>query len=205
MRNAGLSELVLVQPGDWRTIDAWRTAWGAHDVLEGARVCATLAEAVADCTLVAAFTGRPQHGPWLDVRDAAQQARAHPGAVAWVFGPESSGLSDAEIASCGHAVCIPSDLAQPSLNLSHAVMVAVYELFRAAPASTVDGGELARHEEKQDALELLRTGLRAVGALPAQQERTRMAGWSALVQRMPLTPDEVKMLAHVARRMARRR
>jgi tRNA C32,U32 (ribose-2'-O)-methylase TrmJ len=84
-------------------------------------------------------------------------------------------------------------------------MVAVYELFRAAPASSVDGGELANHEQKQDAVELLRAGLRAVGALPAQQERTRMAAWSALVQRMPLTPDEVKMLAHVARRMARRR
>jgi len=38
IRNTGLEGLSLVAPGDWRTVECWRTAWGAHDVLEQAHV-----------------------------------------------------------------------------------------------------------------------------------------------------------------------
>ena len=34
MSNTGLTRLVLVAPGDFRTVECWRSAWGAHDVLE---------------------------------------------------------------------------------------------------------------------------------------------------------------------------
>ena len=55
-----------------------------------------------------------------------------------VFGPESSGLTQDELAACGHRVLIPAHPDQPSLNLSHAVMIAAYEVFRAGtrPAPT---------------------------------------------------------------------
>ena len=36
-----LPGLDLVAPGDWRTVECWRTAWGAQEVLEEARVFAT--------------------------------------------------------------------------------------------------------------------------------------------------------------------
>jgi tRNA (cytidine32/uridine32-2'-O)-methyltransferase len=203
MRNGGLSELVLVAPGDWRTLDAWRTAWGSHEVLESARVCATLAEALAGCTYAVAFTGRRTGGaPVADVRDAARLA-LEADAAALVFGPESSGLSDAEIATCGHAATIPSHPAQPSLNLSHAVMVAVYELYRAPRTPDHGAPDLARHDEKDAVLAVLREGLRHIGALPAQEESLRMNAWAALLQRLPLLRSEVRMIEHVARRMAR--
>ena len=201
MRNAGLADLVLVSPGDWRTLDAWRTAWGAHDVLERARVCATLDEALSGCTWTAALTGRLRDGRVVDVRDMAAELAAHPGPAALVFGPESAGLTDAEIASCGHAVGIPSHPDQPSLNLSHAVMVTVYELHRARAAAPAPG-PFATHDARQEALGLLREGLRAIGALPVQDETRRMNAWAGLVHRADLTPGEVRMIEHVARRMA---
>ena len=61
-------------------------------------------------------------------------------------------------------VRIPSHPAQPSLNLSHAVMVAAYEVFRAGRA-TAPGARRAVHEEKQRLMDLLREGLLAVEAL----------------------------------------
>ncbi len=50
VRNAGLAGLDLVAPGDWRTVDCWRTAWGAQDVLEEARSFDDLAGALSDAS-----------------------------------------------------------------------------------------------------------------------------------------------------------
>jgi len=110
VRNGGLSDLTLVAPGDWRTVECWRTAWGAQEVLERARTCADLAEAVADCAQAVAFTGRARPGvPLLDVREAASAVAAlGPGErAAFVFGPETTGLTDREVALCGRGHTSP--------------------------------------------------------------------------------------------------
>ena len=56
--NTGLDGLDLVEPGDWRTLEAWRTAWRAEDILEQARTFDTLADALKDAVYVAGFAGR---------------------------------------------------------------------------------------------------------------------------------------------------
>jgi tRNA/rRNA methyltransferase len=206
LRNGGLSGLDLVSPGDWRTIECWRTAWGAQDVLEEARVFDQLAPALAGVHFVAALSGKTTRGPApLDVRDAAAEiaSLAPAAAAALVFGPEASGLTYDEMALCGRRVVIPSHSGQPSLNLSHAVVVAAYEVFRAARRP----GELPRpatHDEKERMLLLLREGLSAIGALPARETERYFREWRALFQRADLTPGEVGILEHMARKMARR-
>jgi TrmH family RNA methyltransferase len=205
MRNAGLTGLTLVSPGDWRTVECWRTAWGAHDVLEHARVAAALPEAVADCAYVVALSGKGRAGEVvLDVRDAAAQVKAlaEGERAALVFGPETAGLREDEIAQCGRAARIPSDPAQPSLNLSHAVMVAAYEVHRAGLRAR-PGPRRATHGEKDDMLQLLREGLRAAGALPRERAEAYFEEWTALVQRVEMSPREVRILTHLARRLQR--
>jgi tRNA C32,U32 (ribose-2'-O)-methylase TrmJ len=49
-----------------------------------------------------------------------------------VFGPESSGLTSLELGLCHALVHVPTDPAQPSLNLAQAVLVLAYELRLAA-------------------------------------------------------------------------
>jgi len=205
VRNTGLDGLVLVAPGDWRTVECWRTAWGAHDVLEQARVASDLGAALSGAVYVAALSGRrPQGTAVLDVRDMAGEvaALAPEDVAALVFGPETSGLAEDELAHCGRRAFIPAAPAQPSLNLSHAVMVAGYEVFRAehrpAPAP-----RLSTHAEKDAMLALLRDGLRAIEALPATRTDGYFDEWRALFQRADLTPKEVRLLEHMARKMAR--
>jgi TrmH family RNA methyltransferase len=207
VRNTGLSGLDLVEPGDWRTVECWRTAWGAHEVLEDARTFDDLASAVADASYVAAFAGRPRPGSvTLDVREMADElAGIGPQeSAALVFGTESTGLTQAEMALCGRTVRIPSHAAQPSLNLSHAVAIAAYELFRIsvrAPARP----RLATHGEKERMLELLREGLLAVRALPEANTEGFFEEWHALFQRADLTPKEVGLLEHLARKLVQRK
>jgi TrmH family RNA methyltransferase len=203
IRNTGLDQLVLVEPADWRTVECWRAAWGAHEILEEAAVEPTVESALRDATYVAAFSGhRKGPSPPLDVRQTAAEigALGDDDTAALVFGPETAGLTHRELAACGRRVLIPSHPAQPSLNLSHAVMVAAYEVLRAR-ARPAPGPRRATHGEKEAMLGLLRHGLLKIRALPEKNTDSFYPDWEALFTRADLTPKEVRLLEHLARKM----
>ncbi|HSB61235.1 MAG TPA: TrmH family RNA methyltransferase [Vicinamibacteria bacterium] len=203
VRNSGLAGLDLVAPGDWRTTECWRTAWGAQDVLEDARTFADVASALKGAALVVAFTGRRSQGaPLLDVREAAAETASlgREQAASLVFGPETAGLTRDELALCGRLATIPTHPDQPSLNLSHAVAVAACEVFRASrPPESAP--RRATHDEKERMLALLREGLLRIEALPDVNTDGYFREWRELVQRSDLTPREVRLLEHMARKM----
>ncbi len=193
-------------PGDWRSVECWRSAWGAQDVLETARVFDDVDTAVAEATLVAGLSGRREQGvPVTDVRELAAEVAglSDEDRVALVFGSEASGLAVEELSRCGRRVRIPSHADQPSLNLSHAVMVTAYELFRAG-RRPVSGARRATHSEKERMLDLLREGLLARRALPEVDTDGYFLEWRALFERADLTPKEVRLLEHMARKMRER-
>lgn len=203
IRNTGLEGLDLVAPGDWRSVECWRTAWGAGEVLEEARVFDELSSALSGFAWVAGLSARRFAGsPVLDVREMAAEVAGLSGEQrgALVFGPEATGLSLGELALCGRRVRIPSHLDQPSLNLSHAVMVAAYEVFRAGRRSP-PSARRATHGQKERLLSLLRDGLLAIGALPPANTDGYYREWCALVSRADLTPRELRLLEHMARKM----
>jgi tRNA/rRNA methyltransferase len=202
-RNTGLEGLDLVAPGDWRTIECWRTAWGAHELLEQARVHASLAQALAESCLAVGFSRRDATGSAVDVREVAAEVAAVEarGRVSLVFGPESSGLTSEELTLCGRTAFIPSHPAQPSFNLSHAVGIAAYEVLRSRDEGASARPALATHSEKEATLALMWEGLRAMGALGDARRQVYERLWRGLIQRMDLTPREVRMLSHLARRM----
>jgi tRNA C32,U32 (ribose-2'-O)-methylase TrmJ len=105
---------------------------------------------------------------------------------------------------CGRRALIPSHPDQPSLNLSHAVMVAAYEVFRVGRVLP-EAPRRATHAEKEQMLEQLFEGLRGIEALPATNSSNYFREWRALFQRADLTPKEVRLLEHMARKMAKRR
>ena len=205
VRNTSAAGLDLVEPGDFRSVECWRTAWGAHEVLEQARVFDDLGAALAGASLAVAFTGRRRsEGPVVeDVRDAAGviAGLAKNAVAALVFGPETNGLTNGELALCGRVATIPADPAQPSYNLSHAVAIAAYEVGRAGRRGSGAPPALATHDQKERVLGLLEPGLRAVGALPRTNTAASFAEWRALVQRAPLTPRELKLVEHLSRKL----
>lgn len=105
-------------------------ATNAADVLEQAKLHATLHEAIHDC--VAAFALSARGREWspqvLDVRNAAVQATQIDGPVAFVFGTETAGLTNEEMFACQYLVHIPASKEFSSLNLAQAVQVVAYEL-----------------------------------------------------------------------------
>ncbi|NOY71787.1 MAG: RNA methyltransferase [Gammaproteobacteria bacterium] len=132
MKNMSLKQLYLVDPKCFPHADATARASGADDLLEEAKVCATLEEALIGCELVFASSARSRRLSWPTLTPRASitaisEARAG-AAVAIVFGRENSGLTNDEIAKCNYLVSIPSNPQYSSLNIAAAVQILAYEL-----------------------------------------------------------------------------
>jgi TrmH family RNA methyltransferase len=134
MANFGFSRLAVVAPyaPHWR--EAQAAAIGASDLLQNAKVSASLAEALADCTLVAGAATLARRKPAQPVvllpalAPLLQSELARGGRAALVFGPEKHGLTRADLSHCHLLVEIPTQPRQPSMNLGQAVAVCLYEL-----------------------------------------------------------------------------
>ncbi|HEY4077046.1 MAG TPA: RNA methyltransferase [Rhizomicrobium sp.] len=137
MKNFGLSELILIAPKmEWPNDRAQILASGAGDILAGARVYSTAAEALAPFNLVLATTARDRdvlkeiHTP----QAAAQRLRAASGQgvkTAILFGGERAGLDNDEMSFCDAVITIPT-AEFSSLNLGQAVLLLGYEWLKSA-------------------------------------------------------------------------
>lgn len=149
MLNCGLGDLRLVNPRDgWPNPKAVAAASGADKVLDAARLYPSLKAAVADLRHVYASTGRDRYMVKRAVtpRLAAGEIRAHLAAdepCGVVFGPERTGLVNADITLADTVLNVPLNPGFSSLNLAQAVLIVGYEWFIARedpPAETLHTG-----------------------------------------------------------------
>lgn len=130
-------------------LEAAKSAVDASDVMAAAVNCASVADAVADCTLVVGTTAvgeRHLHHELLPLAEAAPRLLAElrransPGRVALLFGSEKTGLSNEELSHCNLLLTIPmrshADARHVSMNLGQAAAVCLYELVRESPATS---------------------------------------------------------------------
>lgn len=138
MKAMGFSELCLVKPSRLAVPEhemAQKMAVKSWDVLDAARICADVSDAVRGATLVAATTSRRGVSHVVSPRAFAVRAVERAGGgerVAVLFGNEKSGLSDADRDAASVFVRIPMVADQPSINLAQAVQLMAYELYVAA-------------------------------------------------------------------------
>jgi TrmH family RNA methyltransferase len=208
MKNMGLRALWIIEPPEG--LDAYEArslAYGAWDVLDGARHGSGLLEAVAASVAVVGTTGRECPGAFSPRRLAAQaDALAGGGPLSLVFGPESSGLTRAEMDLCHALVHVPTDPAQPSLNLAQAVLLLAYEMRLAAldgPAPSPGDRELrAPAGDVEQAMRELRGALLEIGYLDPANPDHVLSELRRLVARGGPSPREVVLLRGLARQVS---
>jgi TrmH family RNA methyltransferase len=146
MSNFGCRHLRVVSPYEAGFREA-RSAVGASAVLAAAEEFKSVAEAVADCTLVVGTTAvrhrdlqhplrRLEHGTRLIRKRLSKGSNR----VALLFGSEKFGLSNEAMSHCHWLLNIPTHEENISMNLGQAVAVCLYELIR--------DGKAARQKEK---------------------------------------------------------
>lgn len=129
--------------------EAAKSAVDAGAVMANAASFTTLAEAVADCTLVVGTTAvgeRELRHELLTLPAAAVRVRSELASpdrnqrIALLFGSEKTGLSNDELSFCHFLLTIPmyehSGLRHPSMNLGQAVAVCLWELVRDGSTQT---------------------------------------------------------------------
>ncbi len=135
MKNMALDELVLVRPRSFPHAEANALAAGADDILCGARVVGTTAEAVGDCGFIAGTTSRPRSYYWefTTPRDVAGRIVGLHGEnrAALLFGSERYGLANEDLQYCNVLVRIPANPGYCSLNLAMSVLLLAYEILMA--------------------------------------------------------------------------
>ncbi len=139
MSNFGFSHLRVVKPFEPAFREA-RSAVGASAVLAGAEQFPSVAEAVADCTLVVGTTAvRHRHleHPLRRLEDGARliRRRLRSSRVALLFGSEKFGLTNEDLSHCHFLIRIATHEKNISMNLGQAVAVCLYELVRDAKAA----------------------------------------------------------------------
>jgi tRNA/rRNA methyltransferase len=201
MKTMGIVSLYLVNPKKFPDAEAEAMASGASDVLQNARVCASLAEALQGTVYALAVSARRRELAYAsaDARSAAQAlvAAAQQGEVAIVFGTEMSGLTNEEILQCRAMAHIPADPAYSSLNLAAAVQVMAYEARLAALGAQVlppNEFEPARHEDVENFYAHLEQSLLASGFLDPANPRRLIPRLRRLFGRAQLEQEEVNIL-----------
>jgi len=205
MKNMGLDDLVLVRPVAVRAFWSKAMAVHAEEVLSRARRCDSLADAVADCGLVAGTTCRQglyRRGVQTP-REGAPRLIAAAGAnrVALVFGPEDHGLSNDDLKLCHQLLMIPSSPEYPSLNLAQAVMVCAYELFLAAHDAAASTPELALAARVELMFERLQAAFLSVGFLYPENPDHIMFAFRRVLGRAQLEEHDVKIWLGLARQI----
>lgn len=202
MKNMGLSQLYLVQPKLFPHHDATVRASGADDILAQIIVVDTLEQALVGCEQVFATSARSRRLEWPQCtpREAAVEINQHPDmSTAIVFGRESSGLTNDELALCHTHIHIPTVETFSSLNLASAVQVVVYEIFavsceQVAATPVTDDHERATVDEQNGFFDHLRETMVRVNFLNPQQPRKLMQRLRRLFQRAQMSKTELNIL-----------
>ena len=133
LKTMGFNSLRLVATEAHLQKQAHILAHGSADVLSGAAVFDHLTEALADLDLVIGTSAKSRH-QWRSLKPADSLVsllaakQGHVQKVGIVFGCETSGLSNAQLALCDLVSNIALPAPYPSLNLAQAVMLYAYEL-----------------------------------------------------------------------------
>ncbi len=220
MHDFGFSHLRIVN--DYAVpFESARSAVDASGVLSNAASFATVAEAVADCILVAGTTAvgeRALQHPLFTLKDAALRIGEALAAadktqpiprVALLFGSEKTGLSNEELSHCNWLLTIPMQqhqaLRHPSMNLGQAVAVCLYELVRQshaiAPAALTCIPPAAGADDLERLTLLLAQALEQTGYTRHHPANSDQAQVRRLVTRMGLAASDAPVWMGILRQV----
>ncbi len=205
MKNFGLSDLRLIAPQcSWPNDRAMVLASGAGDIIEGARVFQTAAEALADIRVLFATTARGRDVLREILTPEAAATRLRTAALeglktAILFGSERAGLDNDEMSLADAAITIPT-AEFPSLNLGQAVLLIGYEWLKSTDATpaTRTRKTVAVPSSRADLIDLFEHLERELDAAkffyPSEKKEAMVRNIRAMILRSRLSDQEVRTI-----------
>ncbi|UCF31416.1 MAG: RNA methyltransferase [bacterium] len=207
MKNTGFSRLILSDPRTEDLDTAGRLAVSARSLLDQARFCDTLGEALSlsGARFIVGTTGRDRRY-WRpsEVPEAARTilARASVVQTALVFGPEDSGLTNDELTLCHQIITLPVAGDLTSYNLSHAAAIILFSLMTADHPDR-PGGETvsAGFEDLEGMYGHIQELLTEIRFLWEDNPHHMMRAVREFINRSKPTEQDVRIIRGICRRM----
>lgn len=203
MGNFGIKDLRIVCPRDpWPNINAINASVSARHIVDKAGVFYSLNEAIADLEWTFSTTARPRYIKKTThaLKELTGFLESHPfKKIGVVFGPEQAGLTNEEISLCNGSIYVETSLDCPSLNLSHAVLLCMYELSRVTNTHPIQESS-AQMKEVFSLLSYLEMSLEKNGFFSPEEKKDKMKqNLRDIFLRRPLSVHDVNTLFGVFR------
>jgi len=201
--NFEVDELRIVSPKcDIFSLDAKKMALKGQKFLEHCKIFDNLENAIFDCDLVLASCGR------IDVsKDSCFESSEDVfnwitsfkkiSNLAIIFGREDSGLTNDELLLANKTFNIPTSINNPSLNLSHAVSIALYELNKSSKRNfdeELKVFNLASSKQIHDSFLEIEELLQGVGYLLKHTSRAKIGKFKSYILRANTSMHEINVL-----------
>lgn len=206
MKNFNFYDLIIVNPKCSLELAKNYASHGIK-VLERAKIVRTIEEAIKGSSLIVATSSKLSPGEDIlripmTLKEFANTIAKYHGTISILFGRESTGLTREEITKSHMLLTIPASSNYPSLNLSHAVAIVLYEIFSEYQQEKqhVVKKELPREEELKALHENIEKAVRAL-KMPNHKKEKTILTLKRIFGRAIITAHETYVLSGFFRRV----
>ena len=201
--NFDVDELRIVSPKcDIFSLEAKKMALKGQKFLKNCKIFNDLQKAILDCDLVIASCGRvdiSKDSFFESPEDIFNWILSFKkiNNLAIIFGREDRGLTNNELLLANKTFNIPTSKNNPSLNLSHAVSIVLYELNKSSTRNLnneLEVFKLASPKQIHDSLVEIEEMLLKVGYLLKHTSRTKIRKFKNYILRANTSMHEINVL-----------
>ena len=200
--NFEVDELRIVSPKcDVFSSESKKMALKGQKYLEHCKNFDSLKDAIFDCDLVIATCGRidvSKNSFFHSSEDLFNWISSYKkiNNLAIVFGREDRGLTNSELLLANKTFNIPTSKNNPSLNLSHAVSIVLYELNKSSKKidKELEFFDLASSKQIHDSFEEIEEMLLRVGYLLKHTSKAKISKFKNFILRANTSTHEINVL-----------
>ena len=203
MKNFGFSKLNIVSPRDgWPNTKARMTSVGAFDIIKSAKIYENVDEAVKKFDFIFATSARNRdiNKKYISITNFSKLLSDRKNSnIGIMFGPEASGLSNYDLSLSNFIIQIPTSKKLTSLNLSHAVIVVCYEIYKSLYFSKFKKqkilSKLASKSSIKNLIKFLEKKLDAKKFFkPPEKKKSMILNINNIFGRLELSDKEIRIL-----------
>ena len=206
MKNFGFKKLNIVSPKFiFPNHKTKVTSVGAYDIIKNTKVFKQVDSAIKEFDLVISLSARRRdiNKKHISMRDFSSILNSRKySKIGLMFGPESSGLSNKDLALSNFVLQIPTSKNFKSLNLSHSITIICYEIFKALNnKSFIKKGKKMRISSKSKIMSVVKHLLKLLDEknffLPKEKKHSMILNIHNLIYRLEPNDKELRILASI--------
>ena len=204
MKNFNFSKLIVINPKPTFPNDKIvATSVGANEIIKKSKVYKSLEPAMKNIDILISTTSRFRNKNIKHIKLNELNKIDFSKKVAFLFGPEASGLSNNEISFSNYVLQIPSNTKFKSLNLSHSLIIVAQTIFqllnmKKSKYSKSKKIKLASKKAINDMMYLCINKLEKINFfVPSEKKSIMLENLRSIFYRMDLSEKETRILSSV--------